>query len=146
MGLPARQRRVLESIESRLRGSDPRLAAMFTIFARLTRDEQMPRIEELRQRAELQIARLRLFMSAIGRRLAGRTGRIGRRYQLAVFFPLALVLMTLTIVLVARFGGSSRCPAITTVAAAKPHPRGKLITKAGARCRATVLTPFPIGR
>jgi hypothetical protein len=149
VGLPARQRRVLESIEDRLRRSDPRLAAMFTIFARLTRDEEMPRFEQLRHRAELQIARFRLITSAIGRRLAGRTGRMrraGRRYQLAVFFPLALVLMTLAIVLVARFGGASRCPAVTTVAAAKPHPRAKLIGKAGRRCRATVLTPIPIGR
>jgi hypothetical protein len=146
MGLPARQRRVLESIESKLRGSDPRLAAMFTIFARLTRDEEMPRVEELRQRAELQIARFRLFLSAIGRRLAGRTGRIGRRYHMAVFVPIALVMMTLTVVLVARFGGTPRCPAVTTVATAKPLPRGKLIAKAGRRCRASVLTPIPIGR
>jgi hypothetical protein len=146
MGLPGRQRRALENIESTLRGSDPRLAAMFTIFARLTRDEQLPGIEQLRRRAELRIARLRLVMSAIGGRLAGRTGRIGRRYQLAVFFPMALVLMTLTIVLVARFGGATRCPAVTAVAAAKPHPRGKLVAKAGRRCRIAGLTPFPIGR
>jgi hypothetical protein len=149
MGLPARQRRVLESIEGKLRGSDPRLAAMFTIFARLTRDEEMPRVEELRHRAELHIARFRLFMSAIGRRLAGRTGRIGRigrRYQMAVFFPIALVLMTLTIVLVARFGSNPRCPAVPAVATAKPHARGKLIAKAGRRCRASVPTLIPIGR
>jgi hypothetical protein len=146
MGLPAGQRRVLEGIESKLRGSDPRLAAMFTIFARLTRDEEMPRVEELRQRAELQIARFLFFASAIGRRLAGPTGRMSRRYQMAVFFPIALVLTTLTIVLVTRFGGTPRCPAVTTVATAKPHARGKLISKAGRRCRASGLTPIPIGR
>ena len=43
MGLPVRQRRVLERIESTLRGSDPKLAALYAIFARLNRDEEMER-------------------------------------------------------------------------------------------------------
>jgi hypothetical protein len=143
MGLPARQRRVLESIESKLRGSDPRLAAMFAIFARLTRDEEIPRIEELRHRAAMKLAGVRLLLSAIGRRLSGR---IGTRYGMAVFFPAALVVATLTIVLVARFGSTPRCAPVTTVATAKPHPRGKLISKASKRCRPVGLTPIPIGR
>ena len=42
MGLPASQRRILERIENALRGSDPRLAALFSIFSRLNRDEEMP--------------------------------------------------------------------------------------------------------
>ena len=58
MGLPVRQRRVLEEIESALKGSDPKLAALYAIFARLNRDEEMPRIEELRHRALATLARL----------------------------------------------------------------------------------------
>jgi hypothetical protein len=143
MGLPVRQRRVLDSIESKLRGSDPRLAAMFAIFARLTRDEEMPRIEELRHRAAMRLARVRLVLAAIGRRL-GR--RIGTRYRMAVVFPAALVLMTLTIVLVTRFGSAPRCAPVSSVATAKPHPRGKLTSKASKRCRSAVLTAIPIGR
>lgn len=143
MGLPVRQRRVLDGIESKLRESDPRLAAMFAIFARLARDEEMPRIEELRDRVAMRLARVRVLLAAIGRRLGGR---IGTRYRMAVVFPAALVLMTVTIVLVTRFGSAPRCAPVTAVATAKPHPRGKLISKAGQRCRSAVLTPFPIGR
>lgn len=139
MGLPAHQRRVLDSIEYRLRGSDPRLAAMFAIFSRLTREEEMPRIEELRHRAAMLLARFRLRLAAVGR--LGR--RIGPRHQLAVFFPLALVLMTLTVVLVAKFGGTGRCTPVTPVATAKPHPGGKLVAKGVRRCR-PVLSPNPV--
>ena len=53
MGLPASQRRILERIENALRGSDPRLAALFSIFTRLNRDEEMPRIEQVRARAAI---------------------------------------------------------------------------------------------
>src|SRR5258708_6037334 len=58
MGLPASQRRILERIENALRGSDPRLAALFSIFTRLNRGEQMPRAEQLRARAGIILARL----------------------------------------------------------------------------------------
>src|ERR1035441_8660569 len=59
MSLPSKQQRVLDRIESILRDSDPRLAAMFVIFTRLTRDEEMPRLEELRAR----LAGLRAWIS-----------------------------------------------------------------------------------
>ena len=48
MGLPVSQRKSLDRIETRLRESDPRLAALFTIFSRLNRDEEMPRLEQLK--------------------------------------------------------------------------------------------------
>ena len=35
MGLPTWQQRMLESIEGKLAESDPRLASLFSIFARL---------------------------------------------------------------------------------------------------------------
>src|ERR1035438_7138527 len=72
--LPSKQQRVLDRIESILRDSDPRLAAMFVIFTRLTRDEEMPRLEELRAR----LARLRAWISWRAgpvRRRAGQRGR-----------------------------------------------------------------------
>jgi hypothetical protein len=75
MGLPARQRRRLENIEHKLRSSDPRLAAMFSIFVRLTRDEDMPRIEELRHRAAVLALRTRLWLSAVASRLSLRRRR-----------------------------------------------------------------------
>ena len=133
MGLPARQRKVLDRIEDSLRGSDPRLAAMFTIFGRLTRNEEMPRIEELRHRIAILLLRIRFWMAPV-------TGWLRRRFRkrrpLAVLFPLALVMATATIVLVARFGSSPRCAGATAVATAKQNPRGRLIPNRNCR-------PFP---
>jgi Protein of unknown function (DUF3040) len=180
MGLPARQRRRLENIEHKLRSSDPRLAAMFSIFVRLTRDEDMPRIEELRHRAAVLALRTRLWLSAVASRLSLRrrrragaladdpaalaagprarrsrrpaTGRgAGRWRPMALFFPLALVLMSLSIFVAARFGGAPRCVGTTAVATAKLHPRGKPLakgsgSKSAKRCRPALLTPIPIGR
>ena len=68
MGLPARQLKVLDRIETTLRGSDPRLASLYAIFTRLTRDEEMPRIEQLRYNAVRVMTRLRLMLAAISRR------------------------------------------------------------------------------
>ena len=67
MGLPASQRKILERIENALRGSDPRLASLFSIFTRLTRDEQMPRIEEIRAKAAIFLLRIRYRLVAFGR-------------------------------------------------------------------------------
>jgi hypothetical protein len=169
MGLPARQRKRLENIEHKLRSSDPRLAAMFSIFGRLTRDEDMPSIEELRHRAAMLVLRTRLWLAAVASRLTFRRRRTGPRAAglagargprrpaagrwrpMAVFFPLALVLMSLSIFIAARFGGAPRCVGTTAVATAKLHPRGKPVakgsgSKAAKRCRPSMLTPIPIGR
>lgn len=50
MSLPARQARVLARIEHSLHASEPRLTSTFAIFAKLTREEEMPRLEELGSR------------------------------------------------------------------------------------------------
>jgi hypothetical protein len=162
MGLPARQRRRLENIEHKLRSSDPRLASMFAIFGRLTRDEDMPRIEELRHRAAMLALRMRMWLAAVwsrlsfarrragapvavgartghgARRAAGRHPALGRpagqtrRWRpMALFFPLALLLMSLSIFVAAKFGSAPRCVAATAVATAKLHPRGKPLAKGG---------------
>jgi hypothetical protein len=47
MSLPTGQQRVLDDIEDALQVSEPRLASMYAIFARLTRNEMRPRREEL---------------------------------------------------------------------------------------------------
>jgi hypothetical protein len=47
MSLPARQERVLGRIEHSLHASEPDLTSMFAIFTKLTRDEDMPRLEAL---------------------------------------------------------------------------------------------------
>ena len=50
MSLPASEERVLTNIEQALRSRDARLNALFSIFTRLTRQEAMPTIEQIRQR------------------------------------------------------------------------------------------------
>ncbi len=50
MSLPAAEERALTGIEQALRSRDPRLSALFSIFTRLTRQEAMPAIEQLRHR------------------------------------------------------------------------------------------------
>ncbi len=127
MGLPARQRRVLDRIECGLRGSDPRLAALYAIFCRLTREEEMPRIEQLRHRAVVVIVHLRFrlvsFLSRVIRRLVPRQ-------RAAIFFPLALALAVTSIVFAARSSPGSRCtPVIPLAAGAKPIPGASKLCK-----------------
>lgn len=47
MSLPVGQQRVLDDIEGALQASEPRLASMYAIFTRLTKNETRPRREEL---------------------------------------------------------------------------------------------------
>ena len=63
MSLPAGQERVLHGIEGVLKASEPHLASMFAIFARLNQDE--PVGIELLQRSRLRWLRPGTAMSAI---------------------------------------------------------------------------------
>jgi DUF3040 family protein len=106
MGLPARQRRMLDRIENALLGSDPRLAALFSIFYRLNRDEEMPRAEQVR-------ARVAIILTWFGRRLAtfGRWFGAPTRARLrtALFFPIALAIVASAVLVGAGFPSSNRC-------------------------------------
>jgi hypothetical protein len=48
MGLKARERHALHSIENRITGSDPRLASMLDVFTRLAASEALPARENIR--------------------------------------------------------------------------------------------------
>jgi hypothetical protein len=135
MGLPVRQRRVLERIDSKLRGSDPKLAALYAIFARLTRDEEMPRAEQLRHRALLVLAHLRLALAAIGRRLHIR---LAPRQRIVLLFPLALALAVTSIVFAAR-SSSGMCTPVKSVAATKTVAKTKL-------CKSPAVPGLTFGR
>jgi hypothetical protein len=50
MSLPVAEERTLTSIEQALRSRDPRLNSLFSIFTRLTWQEAMPTIEQIRRR------------------------------------------------------------------------------------------------
>jgi hypothetical protein len=50
MSLPARQQRVLDRIEHSLHVCEPHLKSMFAVFTKLTGDQEMPRLGQLRPR------------------------------------------------------------------------------------------------
>ena len=131
MGLPARQRRVLDRIESTLRGSDPRLAALYAIFSRLTRDEEMPRIEQVRYGVRRAVARVGHVTAGV----RARTHiRLVPRQPVVLIFPLVLALAVVSIVLIARSG-----PGCVPV---RPQARTHTVAKT-APCRpATSINPM----
>jgi hypothetical protein len=136
MGLPVSQRRILERIENALRGSDPRLAALFSIFSRLNRDEEMPAIEQVRARVTIILARLRYRAVRFGRWF-GAPARA--RLRTALFFPVALAIVASAVLVGAGFPSSNRC-------ATAPRPVGTTHTGARSRlCMPLVANPA-VGR
>jgi hypothetical protein len=47
MGLPHGQRQLLDAIENELRANDPGLTCVFFAFNSVTRNQSMPRVEQL---------------------------------------------------------------------------------------------------
>ena len=142
MGLPVRQRRVLERIESALRGSDPKLVALYAIFARLTGDEEMPRVEQLRHRALLMLVRVRLALRAFRGRLHIR---LVPRQRAVLFFPLAVALAVTSIIFAAR-SSSDSCTPVKSVAAARTAASSNKTVPKNKLCRPPVVNGFNFGR
>ncbi|HTZ94613.1 MAG TPA: hypothetical protein VMB74_19635 [Streptosporangiaceae bacterium] len=137
MGLPVRQRRVLERIEITLNGSDPKLAALYGIFARLNRDEEMPRIEQLRHGAQAVLARLRMIAAAICSKLRWPF-RLQPHQRVALYFPIAVAVAITAIVFVARATPGNSCTQPRAQSTA--HNKSKL-------CRAPYsLSPLYLGK
>ncbi len=139
MGLPVRQRKVLERIEVTLNGSDPKLAALYGIFARLNRDEEMPRIEQLRHGAAAVLTRLRMIPAAIWSRLRFRWPfRLQPHQRVALYFPIAVAIAITAIVFVARANPGNSCTQTRTESTA--HNKSKL-------CRTPYsLSPLYLGK
>jgi hypothetical protein len=78
MGLPAAQQRVLDGIEGALRAGEPRLAAMYSIFTRLTGSESRPQREQLPYESGWRSCPARLRQTLSVRRLH-RSWRRARR-------------------------------------------------------------------
>lgn len=137
MGLPAHQRKILERIESALRGSDPRLAALFSIFSRLNRDEEMPGIEQVRARMAVITGRVRYRLASFARWF-GAPARA--KLRAALFFPVALAIVASAIVVGAGFPSANRC-------AAAPRTAGTAHTSARSKtCTPVVANPAVLGR
>jgi hypothetical protein len=131
--LPVSQQRTLDRIDRMLRDSDPRLVALFAIFTRLTWDEEIPRIEEIR-------AGLTRISGWIARRMEAvrrRTPRVPRRMKAILVFPAALAAVACALLIGSSGPAAHRCAA--TVRA----PAAELIVKAR-QCRLTLVrTPVP---
>ncbi len=98
MGLPTCQRRILKVIEGELTNSDPRLASLFSFFARLTQSEAMPWIEQLTVRPVLD------FFA----RLTAWSRRPAARVRALVLLPAALAAMACALTLAFGFSGGQR--------------------------------------
>jgi hypothetical protein len=94
MSLPACQQRVLDRIEHSLHACDPRLRAMFAIFTKLTKEEEMPRLEKLELRWLPRWGCLkRLKRPGQGRRTARSAWAPGAGLRATVLVPIALLLL-----------------------------------------------------
>ncbi len=122
MGLPVGQRKHLDKIETSLRASDPRLASLFTIFTRLSQDEEMPALEQVRASAAHVWLWLRFRRSAFGHWLGTKAGA---RLRAALLFPVAFAVMACTMLLAGGMSGSHRC-----LSAPRPTGTSQLATKA----------------
>ena len=128
------QQRTLDRIDRMLRDSDPRLVALFAIFTRLTWDEEIPRIEEIRAR----LARFGGWIARRTRPVRRRTPRVPSRVKAILFFPAALAAVACALLI-----GSSG-PAVHRCAATVRAPAAELIVKAR-QCRLTLArNPVPI--
>jgi Protein of unknown function (DUF3040) len=133
VSLPASQQRTLNRIERMLRDSDPRLAALFAIFTRLTWDEEIPRIEQVRAR----LTRIGGWFARRTEPVRRRTPRVPRRLKAILFFPAALAAVACALLIGSSGPAAHRCAA--TVRA----PATELIVKAR-QCRLTLArTPVP---
>jgi hypothetical protein len=137
VGLPASQRRILERIEHALRGSDPRLTALFSIFTRLNRDEDMPRVEEIRAKAAIILARVWYRIAAFCRWLgAPRRAKL----RAALFFPVALAIVATAVLVGGSFPNTGRCAtALRTQNTTQSSARTKL-------CGPVIANPAILGR
>lgn len=107
MTLPARQQRILDGMAVSLQERDPRLASLFSIFTRLTRQEPMPRAEEMPPGRP---AGLRGRPQPRGRQRPGRSAAWLR----AIMIPVALAAVAAVLLLSLTTGSTRGCPARLT--------------------------------
>jgi hypothetical protein len=113
MSLPAGQQRVLDGIAEVLRTNEPRLASMFAIFTRLSKDEPRPRREQLTTRGPL-------ASLAGARRRPPRwdiSGGHGTRRMMLIISQLAIAFLVLAVLLALSVRAPARCAAPRTTGA-----------------------------
>lgn len=111
MSLPASQQRILVKIEGRLRDSDPRLSSLFVIFGRLSRDEAMPWLEQIKPRP---IADKMMPVVTLARRVSRRPAA---RVRALLLLPAALTAMICALAIAAGFPAHRSSPAAKSTVA-----------------------------
>lgn len=124
MSLPAAQQRILVKIEGRLKESDPQLSSRFLIFWRLTRDEAMPWLEQIKPRP---IADRLVPVVTAARRVSRRPAA---RMRALMLLPAALTAMLVGLAIAVGFGGTHR-----STPASKTSIARELIVKTPQKCR-----------
>jgi len=114
MSISTHDRRVLDAIRTRLSGSDPGLAGLMDIFARLSAGEQMPERE--------QISRA-WFGRAYGRRKsAPARGQVWLGSARVMMFVWLLVSAILVSVALALTSSGGACNGVAALGCARPAP------------------------
>ncbi|HUA41512.1 MAG TPA: hypothetical protein VMA32_08105 [Streptosporangiaceae bacterium] len=134
MSLPAGQQRVLDGIADALRKTEPRLASMFAIFTRLSKDEPPPRREQLAAVGPIAL------LAAVCRRPPRRDTTSGRRTRrlMVVMSQLAIAF----VVLAALVGLTSLAPGPCT----RPVRSAPVAAYLHQACRAQAGVLSPAGR
>jgi hypothetical protein len=139
MSLPARQERVLGRIEHSLYAGDPRLRSMFATFTKLTRGQEMPRLEQLESRLwPLRNWRQRLTRRGREGRAASSAGSMdapGVRMRAILLVPVMLAALAAAVFL--GMGGR-------TVSGCEPAARPQHSTSAPGRPRACLPVRQPL--
>ena len=117
MSLPSRQQRLLREIDNAVSRSDPRLASMVAIFARLAAGEQMPGREQLQTPASRMLGAAAIIAALISR----AAGTCARQLRLAITAGTAVATGLVRNSPLARRG---RSPAAGTRSSARPDQPG----------------------
>ena len=126
MSLPARRQRALDRIGYWLHVCEPHPKSMFAIFTKLTWDEEMPRLEELRLRS-LPFPRWCKRAARLGRKGqtatgAGATGAAGARLRALLLIPVMLLALAPAVL----FGLGTRSASQCCSAIRPPHATAAL--------------------
>lgn len=114
MGLSAREQQALDSIQATLTGSDPELASLLAVFARLVSGEEMPVREKIRmsrqRRGTRGSDRRRRYLTRgkVRRRRDKGPRRLNSRL-LALMLWLVITIGLAVIALVSSHGGDGTC-------------------------------------
>jgi hypothetical protein len=151
MTLPASQQHALDAIDDVLQSAEPRLARMFGVFTRLTRQEAMPAVETLPPGRWWARYRLPGRHYRPGRQHYPRGRRADRRLGRVVLVPLLLIAaVSLIITSLISAGSAGRgCgqAAVMVIAArqrmtpARAAGTGDTASVGGAGCRAASSQP-----